>query len=63
MLVNLFDPVGIYGVLGLFERVPTAVTLEDVHDVVATHGVADTQFALPIEQFEGLLRLYEHIDI
>jgi hypothetical protein len=61
--VNLFDPVGVYRVLGPFECVPAGVTLEDVHDVVATHGVANTQFALPLEQFEGLLRLYEHIHI
>jgi len=38
----------------------TGITLENIYDVVTTYSVADTQFTLPLEQFEGLVRLYEH---
>jgi len=60
VLVNLFDLIGVCSVLGLLERVSTGVALEHVDDIIATDCVANTQFALPLEQFEGLLRLYEH---
>jgi len=63
MLMTFFHSFRIYFVLGLFKRITTGVAFEDIHDVVPTNCVTDTQFALPLEQFKGFLRLNEHITI
>jgi len=58
--VTFFYLFGIYLIFRSLETNMTGITLENIYDVVTTYSVADTQFTLPLEQFEGLVRLYEH---